>query len=224
LLGTSPAWSQSVNYGTVTGSVVLPDGTTSPGVTVSLESPALVSGTWSTVSDANGRFVFLRVPLGTYKASASLSGFNTAQFEDIVITAGSSVPLAFILEIAAATGEIVVTSEAPVVDTRSSTLSTNFGGDMLDAIPTSRESFYDLTLTAPGMASVGADGSWLPSPSAYGSASNENIFLVNGVNTTNPRGASWGSAGGQGPVTGLAGGVWELHRRRGRRDDQVGRQ
>jgi hypothetical protein len=95
LLGTSPAWSQSVNYGTVTGSVVLPDGTTSPGVTVSLESPALVSGTWSTVSDANGRFVFLRVPLGTYKASASLSGFNTAQFEDIVITAGSSVPPSF---------------------------------------------------------------------------------------------------------------------------------
>jgi len=193
LLGTSPAWSQSVNYGTVTGDVMLPDGTTSPGVTVSLESPALVSGTWSTVSDANGRFVFLRVPIGTYKATASLSGFNTAQFEDIVITAGSSVPLAFILEIAAATGEIVVTAEAPVVDTRSSTLSTNFGGDMLDAIPTSRESFYDLALTAPGMSNAGADGSWLPSPSAYGSATNENIFLVNGVNTTNPRGASWGS-------------------------------
>ncbi len=64
---------------------------------------------------------------------------------------------------------------------------------MLEAIPTSRESFYDLTLTAPGMSNVGADESWLPSPSAYGSAANENIFLVNGVNTTNPRGAPWGS-------------------------------
>ena len=51
----------------------------------------------------------------------------------------------------------------------------------------------DLALTAPGMSNAGADGSWLPSPSAYGSATNENIFLVNGVNTTNPRGASWGS-------------------------------
>ena len=64
---------------------------------------------------------------------------------------------------------------------------------LLESIPTSRESFYDLTLTAPGMANVGADGSWLPSPSAYGSAANENIFLVNGTNTTNPRGAPWGS-------------------------------
>jgi outer membrane receptor protein involved in Fe transport len=172
---------------------MLPDGTPSPGAIVVIEGPALVSGNWSTVSDDRGRIVFLRVPSGTYKATASLSGFNTAQFEDVVVSPGSTVPLTFSLEIAAVTGEIVVTSEAPIVDTRSSTVDTSFDSAMLEAIPTSRESFYDLTLTAPGMANVGDSGSWLPSPSAYGSAANENIFLVNGVNTTNPRGAPWGS-------------------------------
>jgi outer membrane receptor protein involved in Fe transport len=193
LLGASPAWPQAVHTGTVSGSVTLPDGTVSPGTTVVLEGPALVAGEWSTISDSNGRFVFLRVPPGTYTASASLAGFNTARFEDVVVGAGSTVPLNFALEIAAAEGEIVVTSEAPVVDTRSSTIDTTFGAQMLESIPTARESFYDLTLTAAGMSNVGADGSWLPSPSAYGSAANENIFLVNGVNTTNPRGAPWGS-------------------------------
>jgi len=64
---------------------------------------------------------------------------------------------------------------------------------MLGVVPTARDTFYDLSLTAAGMAAVGADDSWLPSPSAYGSATNANIFLVDGVNTTNPRGASWGS-------------------------------
>ena len=116
LLGTSPAWSQAVHTGTVTGNVVLQDGTPGPGVTVVLEGPALVSGNWSTVSDDRGRVVFLRVPSGTYKATASLSGFNTAQYEDFVVGPGSTVPLTFSLEIAAATGEIVVTSEAPIVD------------------------------------------------------------------------------------------------------------
>ncbi len=193
LLATNMVSAQAVSTGSVTGSVMLPDGTPSPGVTISLEGEALVKGRWATVSDAGGRFVFLSVPRGTYKVVASLSGFNTAQFEDVVINAGSTVPLTFNLEIAAAEGEIVVTSEAPIVDTRSSTIETTFGQDMLDAIPTSRESFYDLTLTAAGMSNVGADGSWLPSPSAYGSAANENIFLVNGVNATNPRGAPWGS-------------------------------
>ncbi len=181
LLGASMASAQAVSTGSVTGSVILPDGTPSPGATVSLEGPSLVRGTWATVSDARGRFVFLGVPPGTYKVSANLSGFNSQQVEGVVINAGSSVPLTFNLEIAAAAGEIVVTSEAPIVDTRSSTISTTFNDDLLGVMPTKRDSFYDLTLTAPGMANVGSDGSWLPSPSAYGSATNENIFLVDGA-------------------------------------------
>ena len=76
LLGTNPVWSQAVNTGTVSGSVMLPDGSVSPGAAVVLEGPALVSGQWSTISDANGKFVFLRVPPGTYTVTASLSGFN----------------------------------------------------------------------------------------------------------------------------------------------------
>ena len=192
LLGTSPAWSQAVHKGTVTGTVVLPDGTRSPGAIVVLEGPALVSGNWSTVSDDKGNIVFLGVPSGTYKATASLSGFNTAQYEDIVVSPGSTVPLTFSLEIAAATGEIVVTSEAPIVNVRSSTIDTSFNEKMLEAIPTSRDSFYDLALTAPGMSEATAADE-MPSPSAYGSATDSNLFLINGVNATNPRGANWGS-------------------------------
>jgi outer membrane receptor protein involved in Fe transport len=33
----------------------------------------------------------------------------------------------------------------------------------------------------------------LPSPNAYGSTTNENVFLINGVNTTSPRASSYGS-------------------------------
>jgi outer membrane receptor protein involved in Fe transport len=193
LLGAGSAAAQSVNTGTISGTVVLPDGAATAGAAVRLESPALVRGEWATVTDANGRFVFLRVPPGTYTVTTSLSGFNINQVENVVLQTGSTVALTVNLEIAPATGEILVTSVAPVVDTRSSTISTTFSEDLLAILPTSRESFYDLALTAPGMASVGSDESWLPSPSAYGSAANENIFLVNGVNTTNPRGAPWGS-------------------------------
>jgi hypothetical protein len=195
VLGTNPAWSQAVNTGTVTGSVILPDGTPSPGVTVTLAGPSLAKGQWPTVTDANGKFIFLSVPPGTYTATAGLAGFNTAEFEGVTLNAGSTVPLTFNLEIAAATGEIVVTSVAPVVDTRSSTIDTTFSDELLEVLPTSRDSFYDLALTAAGMANVGHEGSggWLNSPSAYGSAANENIFLIDGVNTTNPRGGAYGS-------------------------------
>jgi TonB dependent receptor len=86
-----------------------------------------------------------------------------------------------------------VSAEGAMVDTKTSTIDAKLGREMLDRLPTSRDAFYDLALTTPGMFDVGTSSSWLPSPTAYGGASNENVFLVNGVNTTNPRGASWGS-------------------------------
>ena len=67
---------------------------------------------------------------------------------------------------------------------------------MLAKLPTSRDAFYDLALTAPGM----FEGSGAPSqttefqsPTAYGSATNENVFLINGVDATSPRAGSFGA-------------------------------
>src|SRR5206468_12708882 len=55
---------------------------------------------------------------------------------------------------------------------------------------------YDLALTTPGMSegSGAATGSTeFQSPTAYSSATNENVFLINGVDATNPRAGSFGS-------------------------------
>ena len=139
LLGTSPVWSQAVHTGTVTGSCDPAGRHAEPGRHWwCSRAPPSSPGNWSTVSDNNGRVVFLRVPPGTYKATASLSGFNTAQYEDLVVGPGSTMPLTFNLEIAAATGEIVVTSEAPIVDVRSSTIDTSFDEKMLEGDPDER--------------------------------------------------------------------------------------
>jgi outer membrane receptor protein involved in Fe transport len=192
-LGTGVTWAQSVNTGSITGTVSLPDGTRTADATVTLYGASLPGGSRVIVTDAKGRFVFLSIPTGTYTVATSLTGYNTDKINGIKITGGLTVPLDINLEIAAVTEVIVVTSEAPIIDTRSSTIDTTFNADLLKVVPTARNTFYDLTLAAAGMASVGADESFLPSASAYGSAASENIFLVDGVNTTNPRGAAWGS-------------------------------
>src|SRR4029450_3308286 len=88
---------------------------------------------------------------------------------------------------------ITVTEAFPVVDRKNSAVNTTFDEETIQRLPTAREPFYDLTLTAPGMFDVGRDASWLPSPTAYGSGSNENVFLVNGVDATSPRGSAFGS-------------------------------
>jgi hypothetical protein len=193
LLAVSPIWAQSVSEGTLTGTVLLPGNEKAPGVTVRITSPALVAGERTVMSDGEGRFVFLSLPPGTYKLTATLSGFKTYSTSDIVLHGGDKRDLRVNLNIGAYQEEVVVTGAAPIVDTRSSTIDTTFTSELLEKIPTARNAFYDLAVTAPGMAPVGSDESWLPSPSAFGSAASENIFLVNGVNATNPRGAPWGS-------------------------------
>ncbi len=193
LLVASFGWAQSVSEGTITGTVTLPDGGAAPGVTVTITSPSLVSGERQVMSGEGGRFVFMSVPAGTYTLKAALEGFKTISAPGIVMRAGDKRDVSVKLQPGAYAEAITVTGAAPVVDTRNAQIDTTFSDELLEKVPTARNAFYDMALTAPGMSDVGKEGSWLPSPSAFGSAANENIFLVNGVNTTNPRGAPWGS-------------------------------
>ena len=81
------ALAQSVSEGSITGTVTT-GGETIRGVPVKITSPALVSGSRSTVSDENGRFVFLSLPPGTYTLSANLDGFRPFQTKNIVLRSG----------------------------------------------------------------------------------------------------------------------------------------
>jgi outer membrane receptor protein involved in Fe transport len=193
LLIVPAAFAQSVSDGTLTGTVTLSTGESIRGVPVKITSPALVTRERTVISDENGRFVFLSLPPGTYGLTASLDGFRQFSTAGIILNSGDKVDVNVTLQQGAYTEEMVVEGVAPIVDTRTSTIDTTFTNEILDVLPTARNAFYDLALTAPGMASVGVDESWLSSPSAFGGAANENIFLVNGVNATNPRGAPWGS-------------------------------
>ncbi|MFP4081385.1 MAG: TonB-dependent receptor domain-containing protein [Candidatus Aminicenantes bacterium] len=184
---------QSIIYGKLTGTITDDTGEPLPGVTLDLSSEALITGTRSTVTSARGTYVFLNLPGGEYTLRATLEGFKTAVQENIGVTAGSSLVVNLVMEPGAIEEEITVTAVPPVVDAKSSTISADIGSDLLEKMPTSRDAFYDLSLSTPGMVAQGKDATWLPSPSAYGSTSNENVFLVNGVNTTNPRLASQGS-------------------------------
>ncbi|NTV80900.1 MAG: TonB-dependent receptor, partial [Candidatus Aminicenantes bacterium] len=107
--------------------------------------------------------------------------------------AGSSLEVNPSLTAGAIEEQVTVIASSPIVDVKTSTVDSRLDSELLARLPTSRDAFYDLALTTPGMFDVGSSGSWQPSPTAYGGSSMENVFLVNGVNTTNPRGAAFGS-------------------------------
>jgi outer membrane receptor protein involved in Fe transport len=192
LVSVSVVRAQSVLEGKLTGTVSDDKGEALPGVTVEITGPA-VMGKRSAVSSAKGTYVFLNVPPGTFTLTASLPGFKTYIQENIILGAGSTVDIRVVMQMGAIEEQVTVIASSPIVDVKTSTVDSRLDGELLAKLPTSRDAFYDLSLTTPGMFDVGSSAGWLPSPTAYGGSSMENVFLVNGVNTTNPRGAAFGS-------------------------------
>ncbi|NIO20561.1 MAG: TonB-dependent receptor [Candidatus Aenigmarchaeota archaeon] len=194
-LSVQLAHGQSILYGKVTGTIIDDTGEPLPGVTVEITSDALITGKRSTITSAKGSYVFLNLPVGKYTITATLESFKTVIQEDIAVSAASSITVDLTMEPGKIEETVTVTAAPPTVDSKSSTISANLESDLLEKLPTNRDAFYDLSLTTPGMvanATAGAEG-WLNSPNAYGSMSNENVFLINGVNATNPRASALGS-------------------------------
>jgi hypothetical protein len=62
-------------------------GSTLPGVTVTVSSPALQVAQLTMVSDDNGRYRFIDLPRGTYQLKFELHGFKTLTRSDLALTA-----------------------------------------------------------------------------------------------------------------------------------------
>ncbi len=197
LVGVSveSARAQAIYEGKLIGTVASPDGALVPGATVEVSSPGL-QGRRTATTSGKGTYVLLNLPPGKYTVTASMPGFKTIVRENIAVSADSVVSVDVVLPVGPVAETVTVTAEGPVVDTKTSTIDSRIDSDLLKSLPTTRDAFLDLALTTPGM----APGSGAPStstefqsPTAYSSATNENVFLINGVDSTNPRAGSFGS-------------------------------
>lgn len=191
ILFISSASAQSISTGKLVGRIFLNSGELLPGVQVEISGSALMAGKLSTVSSENGSFFFLNIPIGKYQVTASMAGFKTAVYKNISISADAVASVDFILEPGIISESVEVTGTIRVVDVKTSTVDSKINKEMLAKMPTSRDAFYDLSLSTPGMFEMGKDASG--SPTAYGGSTTENMFLINGVDTTNPSGSGSGS-------------------------------
>ena len=181
---------QSILEGKITGMITDDKGEALPGVAVEISGSSLM-GKRAVVTSAKGTFVFLAVPAGKYTLAATMPSFKTVKQENINLTAGETITVNLVLPLGTIEETVTVIGAAPVVDVKTSTTDAKISQEMLDKLPTSRDSWYDLSLTTPGMFDTGA--AMQSSPTAYGESGQGNIFLVNGVDTTDPNGAGFGS-------------------------------
>ncbi|MCA1580568.1 MAG: TonB-dependent receptor [Acidobacteria bacterium] len=151
-------------------------------VTVELSSPNLQGGR-TAVTGNDGRYRFVALPPGRYTVTGNLSGFgNVQKTANVGLDKTSDVNL----QLSLATKEsVTVTGEAPIVDVTSTTTGSNYTAKVMDKLPLGRN-YASIVLSQPGVQTDNGEtqGRSL-ALSIYGSTSAENLFLIDGVNTTN---------------------------------------
>lgn len=176
--------------GTLRGEVKDDTGEVLPGVTVEIESPTLIGGKKSIVTNESGTFIFGALPPGTYKATFSLPNFQQQIRPNIAISVGKTTTLDIILKSAAIEESVTVTGQAPVVDVTNSGTSMNYDQNLLSNLPKARFTYIDILNWAPGVSAQETQGEeW---HSSYGSGIASDNYLVDGVDTSfDYNGTTW---------------------------------
>ncbi len=184
-----PAIALAQTTGGISGTVSSDADTVMPGVTVEATSPAL-QGSRVAVSDGTGVYHLTFLPPGTYHVTFTLEGFAT-EVADLGVGLGRDTTLNVTIRPQAAEA-ITVVASAPVIDTTSTTLGTNLGAKEIQNLPTARN-YAAVVQVAPGTSTdANPDNDDQDTITVYGSSGAENVYYIDGVNTT---GAEYGFQG-----------------------------
>ena len=182
LLSPLPALAQLGQTATLTGTVTDATGAILPGATVTVASEALIGGTRSSVTDANGVYRFPALPPGMYTVTAELANFKKLS-QEARLELGQTITLDMKLEVGGLSDVVEVTGTSPTVDVKSSSAQKNLTTDMLELLPFSSRFGPGAMLAAPGVNPNNY--------SAYGSGgSSSNALLIDGVDVGDPEGGT----------------------------------
>jgi TonB dependent receptor/Carboxypeptidase regulatory-like domain len=180
--------------GQIRGIVTDASGGVLPNVSISAKSPALMT-LRKTSTGVAGSYLFDSLPPGSYELTFTVPGFKTEVQSNIAITPGFTATISPQLQVGSADQSVVVSAEAPVVDTTNNTSSTTFDDALLQGIPSGRDTFSTVA-QAPGVATsdfdiAGSQSFQQSVMQVHGSLPGDQVYSFNGLRLNWP-----GSTGG----------------------------
>ena len=172
------------DLGTVTGTVTDPTGAVVPGATVTITEDA-TGLSYKVETGASGDYTRPALKPGIYTVAAQAVGFRRIAQNNVVITAGERTGVPLVLEVGDLTESVVVSAEAPLLQTESTTLGAHLNSASVAELPLGGTRIFTyLARLSPGVlpAEAGARDAGTGGFSANGVRSNgQNNFLLNGV-------------------------------------------
>ncbi len=199
----APVFAQ-LTTGTIVGNVTDATGSALPGAAVVVSSPA-TGLTRPVFTNARGRYEAPNLPAGTYEVTAALEGFGTALRKGIELTVGRTALVDLTLQIATLQQEMVVTADAPLVETASATVASLINSKSVEDLPLVNRDLTQLTFLQPGVIKSPAGANLFAGLGAKftvaGARGTQNLYLMDGISNAdlsgNPQGVSGSYSGAE---------------------------
>ena len=207
LFALTPALLQAQVSAEISGRVEDATGSAVGGVTVTVKS--LETGaTRSVVTDSDGNFHVLSLPVGQQELKAEKTGFKSVVRTGINLAVGQEAVVDLQLEVGELVQQVTVIAEAPVVNTTTSSVSGLVSEREIKDLPLNGRSFDNLIALNPGAISYGLKSantitSMGNTFSVAGKRPLDNIFLLNGVEYTGSSQLSVTPGGVSGELLGI---------------------
>ena len=189
---TSPARAQEI-FGSVVGTVSDPGGAVLPGTTVKVTNLA-TGEVRSAVTDGQGNYQLLSLPVNEYKLEVDAHGFKHYSRSPIDVRVDSVVRANVAMAVGAQSENVIVTTAAPIMQTESSSLGQVVEGNAVATLPLNGRNVLALVALVPGVVPQGAASTNLSGQNVFaagnyqidGGNANQGSILVDGssVNTS----------------------------------------
>ena len=182
LLFSRPLFSQG-NAGRILGAVTDQTGGAMAGAAVTVTDTARgISRTLMT--DNSGEYNAPNLIPGTYSVRAEVKGFKTAQHDGILLEVNAELRVDLTLQPGEQSDKITVTGEVPLVETTNAELGGTLQAQIIDNLPLNGRNFENLLQLRPGVTIYPGGSGW--AQSTNGLRPQDNIYLVNGIDATDP--------------------------------------
>jgi Carboxypeptidase regulatory-like domain/TonB dependent receptor len=152
--------------------------------------------TATTITDSGGNYRFVSLAPGSYQLTVGATGFASAQAALTLLT-GQNLNIPLTLKVGSATESIIVTTEAPIIDTGDSRTELTLQNTAVAELPVVGRNLVTLVTMAPGVSGLGTSASGSPASgvdnfsteeqvdvSANGQGQNNNQYIIDGLDVT----------------------------------------
>lgn len=141
-----------------------------------------------TVSNSQGAYVLVELPVGRYRVEAEAQGFKKYVQEGVLLDVNQQATVAVHLAVGTATQEIQVTSDAPMIESTSTNLGQTVGEREILDLPLNGRNFTQLGLLqtgvvplTPGLLEAGGSARAGQAYAVNGQRPESNNFLIDGA-------------------------------------------